>query len=174
MTRRTRPKRPAESGPARSPKILAIASAGGHLVQLSRLMPAWEGCNVAVVTTDDAFRSEIEQKASSCGLNRPKFFVVTEANRWQRLQLIRSALEIVGVLVRFRPDVLVTTGAAPGYLALRLAGIMGARTAWIDSIANADELSLSGRKAGRHADLWLTQWEHLAEPDGPAYGGSVL
>ena len=33
---------------------------------------------------------------------------------------------------------------------------------------------LSGQLAGRFADLWLTQWRHLARPGGPNYIGSVL
>jgi hypothetical protein len=41
-------------------------------------------------------------------------------------------------------------------------------------VANVDELSMSGRKAGPHADLWLTQWPHLAAANGPRYSGSVL
>jgi len=68
----------------------------------------------------------------------------------------------------------VTTGAAPGYLAIRLGRLMGAKTIWVDSVANAEELSMSGRLAGRHAGLWLTQWAHLAGRPGPEYRGSVL
>ena len=84
--------------------------------------------------------------------------------------LMRLAL----LLLRERPDVIVTTGAAPGYAAIRLGKLLGTRTAWIDSIANADKLSMSGRLAGRHADLWLTQWPHLGGDDGPRYEGAVL
>ena len=73
-----------------------------------------------------------------------------------------------------KPDIVITTGAAPGYLALRLARLIHARTVWLDSIANVDQLSLSGLKVGRYADLWLTQWPHLAKPEGPHYAGSVL
>jgi len=68
----------------------------------------------------------------------------------------------------------VSTGAAPGYIAVRLGKLLGARTAWIDSVANVEEVSLSGRMVGRHADLWLTQWRHLAKDDGPQYRGEVL
>jgi len=68
----------------------------------------------------------------------------------------------------------VTTGSAPGLLALRLARLLGMRTVWIDSVANVEELSLSGRKARRYADLWLTQWPHLAKEQGPEYRGSLL
>jgi hypothetical protein len=78
------------------------------------------------------------------------------------------------LLLRVRPDVVISTGAAPGYFALRLGRILGARTVWVDSVANAEELSMSGRMAGKYADLWLTQWEHLAEKGGPMFKGSVL
>ena len=33
---------------------------------------------------------------------------------------------------------------------------------------------MSGRIAGPFADLWLTQWEHLAREGGPEYAGAVL
>ena len=33
---------------------------------------------------------------------------------------------------------------------------------------------MSGRMAGKYADLWLTQWEHLAKDERPAFFGSVL
>ena len=52
--------------------------------------------------------------------------------------------------------------------------MLGARTLFLDSIANAEELSLSANLARRHCDLVLTQWPHLAEGDGPGYRGSVL
>ena len=48
------------------------------------------------------------------------------------------------------------------------------RTLFLDSIANAEELSLSANLAKRHCDLVLTQWPHLAEQDGPRYRGSVV
>ena len=66
------------------------------------------------------------------------------------------------------------TGEEPArYLAIRWAKLVGARTVWIDSVANVEELSLSGRLASERVDLCLTQWPHLAA--GPVYyKGSVL
>ncbi len=156
------------------PRVLAVASGGGHWVQLCRLIPAWDGCVVTYVTTEPGFKAGIEAAAAARGQSRPGYHVVLEANRWQKLRLVRSLLQMGLILMRTRPDVVVTTGAAPGYFALRLAAMMGRRTIWIDSIANAEELSLAGQKAGRHSDLWLTQWEHLAKQNGPEYKGSVL
>ncbi len=88
--------------------------------------------------------------------------------------VILVALEVFSILMKERPDVIISTGAAPGYLAIRLGRLFKARTIWVDSFANVDELSLSGRLAGKQADLWLTQWPHLASPDGPGFAGTVI
>jgi UDP-N-acetylglucosamine:LPS N-acetylglucosamine transferase len=145
-------------------RILAVASSGGHWAQLRRLAPAFEGQEVVYITTNAYHRDEV---------GTARFYAVTDANRSSRLALVRCALKIVGVLLRERPTVVVSTGAAPGYVAIRCARLLGARTIWIDSLANVDELSMSGRMASATADLCLTQWPHLA--GGPVrYLGAVL
>ncbi|MBZ0171717.1 MAG: hypothetical protein K8E66_05000, partial [Phycisphaerales bacterium] len=73
-----------------------------------------------------------------------------------------------------RPGVIISTGAAPGYFAFRIGKLLGAHTVWIDSIANVERLSMTGELVRTHADLWLTQWEHLATPSGPSFRGSVI
>jgi UDP-N-acetylglucosamine:LPS N-acetylglucosamine transferase len=145
-------------------RVLAVASSGGHWVQLRRLAPAFEGQDVAYLTTDPGHRSEV---------GAARFYTVNDANRWNKLALVRCALKILWVLLRERPTVVVSTGAAPGYLAIRCARLLGARTVWIDSVANVEELSMSGRMASATADLCLTQWPHLAGGD-VRYLGAVL
>lgn len=126
------------------------------------------------MTTKSELKPECERLCQALDLTMPDFYVVPEANRWDKIRLVRSLLKIVWVVLRLRPDVVVTTGAAPGYFAVRVASLIGSRTVWIDSIANAEELSLSGKKAGRFVDLWLTQWPDVSGPEGPQYKGSVL
>jgi UDP-N-acetylglucosamine:LPS N-acetylglucosamine transferase len=169
-------------------RVLAVASGGGHWIQLRRLRPAWAGCAVTYVTTKAGYRGEVvrdaenpEEPGGQPGGPPPRFFVVPDANRWQPLRLMRQVAAIAWIALRTRPHAVVTTGAAPGYFAIRLGKLIGARTVWVDSIANAEELSLSGRRAGPHVDLWLTQWEHLAASEGtpegmrgPHYRGAVL
>ena len=155
-------------------KILAISSSGGHFVQLLRLMPAFEGTELHVASTDPGLAGEVGAQADRLGHPMPAFHLILDANRWQKVKLVKSLIGIAGLVLRLRPDVVITTGAAPGFFALRVGSMLGARTVWLDSIANAEEVSLSGQKAGKHADLWLTQWPELATPDGPTYEGSVL
>lgn len=146
-------------------KLLLVSSGGGHWVELLRLLPAFEGHDAAFVTVSPDYREAVPGR---------RFHVVRDATRWNKLGLLRTVWQLFRIVRRERPDVVLTTGAAPGYLAVRIARRMGARTVWIDSIANVEELSLSGKLAGRYADLWLTQWEHLASPGGPEFAGAVL
>jgi exopolysaccharide biosynthesis glucuronosyltransferase PssD len=147
-------------------RVLAVASGGGHWVQLRRLMAAAEGHDIAVVTTLDSYREEVGPAA--------RFYFVRDASRWTKLGLVRMAIQLTFIVLKERPDVVISTGAAAGYFCLRLAKALGARTIWVDSLANAGCMSLCGQRVGRYADLWLTQWPHLARPDGPHYRGAVL
>lgn len=160
------------------PRILAIASSGGHWVQLRRLRPAWEGCQVSYVSTSASRKEEVLREAADKSAPPTSFFVVVEASRWEKFKLVRQFLQIIKILLQVRPHVVISTGAAPGFFALRFGKLLGARTIWVDSIANAEELSLSGKKVGVCADLWLTQWEHLAITNGvnkaPRYEGKVI
>jgi UDP-N-acetylglucosamine:LPS N-acetylglucosamine transferase len=158
----------------RPPRIVAIASAGGHWVQLMRLRAAWAGCDITYVTTDPGLVEVMRQASAERGEPEPRLRIITNGNRWQRRRLALQLMQILVLMLRTRPDAVISTGAAPGYFALRIGKLLGARTVWIDSIANAEELSLSGNKIRKYADLWLTQWPHLAGPDGPEFLGAVL
>jgi UDP-N-acetylglucosamine:LPS N-acetylglucosamine transferase len=150
----------------KAPRILAISSGGGHWIQLLRLRPAFDGCKVVYATVLEGYRSDLEGNAD--------FRVVPDSNRSNKIGLIRSAWSIFWLICRLRPDVVVSTGAAPGYFGVRFGKWLGARVIWVDSIANAEELSMSGSRAGAFVDLWLTQWPHLAKENGPKHFGNVL
>ena len=146
-------------------KVMLVASSGGHWVQLNRLLPVFEGCEKIFVTTEPRYRSTV----GGC-----KFLLVPDASRWNKIKMLKLAFIMLKHVAMVRPDVVVSTGAAPGFFAIFFCKKWGAKTIWLDSIANVDELSMSGRMAGKYADLWLTQWEHLAVVGGPKYVGSVI
>lgn len=146
-------------------RLLAVASCGGHWIQLLRISPAFQDCDVTFVTTHGSYRSQV---------NCYRFLTVTDSNLSTKFRLLKTAFEIAWIILTERPDIIASTGAAPGYFALRLGHLLGAKTIWLDSIANVNRLSVSGRRIGRYADLWLTQWPDLAKPGGPYYVGSVL
>jgi len=147
-------------------KILAVSSGGGHWVQLRRLQQALDGQDIAYVTVHADYKMDIPSGA--------RFYTVRDATRWDRWHLVVLLFQLLLIFWKERPQIVISTGAAPGYLSLRLGKLFGAKTVWIDSVANVEEISLSGQRIAKYADLWLTQWPHLAVSTGPHYKGSVL
>lgn len=145
-------------------KILAVASGGGHWIQLLRLRPSFEENEVRFITTHRDLGKDVAGRT----------YTVIDSNLNQKFRLFFMSFQILWILIKYRPNVVITTGAAPGYVALAIGKLLGAKTIWLDSIANAGELSGSGKHARWVADVWLTQWDHLQTEEGPVYKGRVL
>lgn len=154
-----------DARPKSRKRVLAISSGGGHWVQLCRVAPAFSDCELHFATVNSAYAADVAPHP---------FHLVPDGTRWDRWPLVKLMGSVLVLLVRLRPHVVFTTGAAPGALALVIGRVLGARTIWLDSIANVEHLSASGRLVRHFAGLWLTQWPHLATPEGPQYAGAVL
>ena len=143
-----------------------MASGGGHWIQLQRLRRAFRDADVAFVSVYADYADDVKGH---------RFYKVTDITRLSLGKLLVLVPQLLWILARERPAVIVTTGSAPGLVCIALAKIVfGAKTIWIDSIANCERISTSGRQARRFADQWLTQWPDLAGPEGPDYWGAVL
>ena len=145
--------------------MFAVASGGGHWVQLLRLRPAFEGAEVHYATVDPSARDMVAPAP---------VHLYPDANKDTKLRMILTALRLAVIVLRVRPDVVISTGAAGGYLAIRIARLLGARTVFLDSIANTRQLSVSARLAQQAADLVLSQWPAVAAQSGAQYRGAVL
>ena len=151
---------------ARQRKLMAVASEGGHWIELMLLRPAFEDFNPVYVSTNSALKN---------AYNVDRFRTLPDANLDTKMKLLYLFFKAFLLVVKERPTHIVSTGAAPGFAVLLFGRLLGAKTVWIDSIANADELSAAGAKAKYVAHHWLTQWEHLTEKyDGLEYPGRVI
>ncbi|MEP9401770.1 glucuronosyltransferase [Sphingomonas sp. VNH70] len=164
--RMIRPRNGPVGAAAVRPRVMLVASAGGHWIELSRLSSAFAGCDCRFVSTAPGMTAPVGDAPVQC---------IRDSSRDTLPAMVRTAFEIWRIVRRERPEVVVSTGAAPGAIALVAAKLLGARTIWIDSIANGDELSMSGRAIRPFADLRLTQWEHLTHRYGHLrYFGQIL
>lgn len=145
-------------------KIFAVASVGGHWIQLLRILPALNGNEVIFASTKNSFAETV--------LNY-KFNLIPDTNRNEILKIPNAIFKIFSLIKKIRPDVVITTGALPGLISLFAGKCYGAKTIWIDSIANVEKLSLSGKIASKFADRTYTQWPGLANQDC-LYHGNVL
>lgn len=96
-----------------------------------------------------------------------------DCNQNTPLKSLQCALASLRLVMRIKPDVIISTGSAPGFFCILAGRLTGARTLWIDSVANAERLSLSGRLSMAIAHQCWTQWGHLASSQ-LRYRGSVL
>ena len=146
-------------------RVLAIASAGGHWNQLMLMRPGYGDMAVTYLTTLPGLAEEFKAAPAH---------VIRDCIRDEPLAAAHAALQIAWHLIRVRPHVVLSTGALPGVIALGLGRMIGARTLWIDSVANAEELSASGRLARRIAHKTLSQWPAVADAEGVGYAGAIL
>jgi UDP-N-acetylglucosamine:LPS N-acetylglucosamine transferase len=149
----------------RRPRLLAVSSGGGHWAQMMRIRRAFDEADVTYVTVEPGYRADVGDAP---------LHIVPDANKDRPLRAVQLAGAIARIVLRERPDVVFSTGAAPGCLTVILGRLLGARTIWLDSIANAERISLSGRLVRPFASVWLTQWEHLARGTRPEYAGQVF
>jgi len=147
---------------------MAVASAGGHWVQLRRLALALEGTDVFYVGVSDECAADLSADDA--------WYTVPNVTRRNAGNLLRLVPRLLSIVIRERPNVVLTTGAAPGLVAIAIARtLLGSKTIWIDSIANCERMSTSGRFARHFATVWLTQWPHLSKESGrPSFWGAVL
>lgn len=146
--------------------VLAIASIGGHWVQLLRLMPLFN-----VSTNEVTFVSTWANVDNM--VEGHKYYAVPDANRHNKFNLLKCGWAIFSIIFSSRPQIIITTGAAPGLFGVLAGRLLGIKTVWIDSIANVEKLSLSGYIAIKLADRVYTQWEHLSNRK-VVFAGNIL
>lgn len=146
-------------------KLMAVASIGGHWIQLLRIArPMEEHYEMVYVSTHPKCATMVEGQ---------KFCQTTDFSRSDAWKLIPSFFKAVRMLWREKPNAIITTGAAPGLVFLLVGKLLGIKTIWIDSIANAEHLSASGRMASKFASRTYTQWKDLATGN-IQYAGNVF
>lgn len=131
-------------------KLALCASGGGHVRQILDLEPVWRAHNFFFVTEDLALGRSIGAEhrtmyvahfaLGQARLGNPfRMLGAAARNLWQSLQIV----------LRERPDVVLTTGAGSMLFVLLFARMAGARIILIDSIARFNARPLSPVLRGR-------------------------
>ena len=123
--------------------------------QLLKLAESWQDYETFCVTTSDVVMDKVQKYG--------KVYVVGECNREHPLRVILVLMRCINVILHERPDVVISTGSAVGCIMCFLGKLLSAKIVWIDSIANVERISLSGRMIRHISDLFLVQWPELAE-----------
>ncbi|MEE9352420.1 MAG: oligosaccharide biosynthesis protein Alg14 [Thiotrichaceae bacterium] len=147
-------------------KILAVSSPGGHWVQLNKICNKLEEKHPVVYASP---RSQYQLKQQERTVHN-----ILDVSADNKFMLIPLAVQMLYLLIKERPQTIISTGAAPGVVAIFLGKYLGIKIIWVDSIANVQQLSRSGRMIKSHADVVLTQWEPLSDGKTILHKGAVL
>ncbi|KAF7766676.1 hypothetical protein PUND_a2538 [Pseudoalteromonas undina] len=149
-----------------SKKLIAIASTGGHYVQLSRIMKQanFDSNDILFV------RTKVNEHDTSSFENET---LIEDVSRDTLARTPIVAFQLLKIILKHKPKWIVTTGAMPGLTSIVIGRILLRKTMWVDSIANTKQLSASGRMAKKFAHKTLTQWPDLAG-DNVEYKGRVI
>lgn len=142
--------------------LLFVASTGGHLAQLLALRPWWERHERTWVTFDkpDA-RSTL-----ACERVVSAFHPTTRhlGNLARNTMLARRTLD------RFRPDVVVSTGAGVALPFFVLGRARRIPTVYLEVYDRVDSTTLTGRLCRPYSSAFCVQWPEQV----PLYAGAEL
>jgi beta-1,4-N-acetylglucosaminyltransferase len=148
-------------------QVLLACSAGGHLLQLLALRPAWEPYSHLWVTDD-------KSDARSLLRDERVEFAFGPPNRHPR-NVLRNIAMAWRVVRRHRPEVVLTTGAGTAVPFAVVARLHCARVVYVESITRMSSPSVSCRLLAPIADRTYVQWESLAAAmPRSRYAGTIL
>jgi UDP-N-acetylglucosamine:LPS N-acetylglucosamine transferase len=142
-------------------KIALVSSCGGHLTEVRALKSIYEQHEHFYVLNDRAILPK-DMEGKTLFIRHSERDLHFFTNLWEAWR----------ILIRERPDLILSTGAGPVVPFALIGKLLGIPTVYIEISASVTEPSLSGRIMYRLADRFFYQWEGLREffPKG-IYGG---
>lgn len=146
-------------------KICLVGSSGGHLMQLYQLEKWWGKYERFWVTFE---------KEDSCSLlkNEKRYWCHHPTNRNVK-NLLRNTILSWKILMKERPDIIISTGAAPAIPFFYLGKLFGSKLIYIEVYDRIELSTLTGKIVYPIADKFILQWEEQRKlyPKGEFLGG---
>lgn len=135
------------------PKIALVTSSGGHLTQLHMLSKSWESYDRFWVTFD-------KEDANTLLKDETVHHCYYPTNRSLK-NLIKNTGLAIKLLVKERPDVIVSTGAAVAVPFFYIGKLLGAKTVYVEIFDRIDTPTLTGKLVHPVTDEFVVQWESM-------------
>jgi UDP-N-acetylglucosamine:LPS N-acetylglucosamine transferase len=148
-------------------RVMLVCSSGGHLAQLHSLSPWWTKHERTWVTFKGADSLSLLVGERVHWAYQPTTRSISNAVRNFRLGM--------SLVRRYRPDLVVSTGAGVAVPFFAAAKLWGARTVYIEVYDRIDLPTVTGRLCYPFTDLFVLQWEEQRRmyPKGKVVGALV-
>ena len=154
-------------------KVLFISSTGGHLVELMQLKPMFENYDYHIITekTKDnlALKNKYNNKIDYLIYGtRVNFFIYI-------IKFLYNIIKSIILFIKIRPQYIVTTGTHTAVPMCFIAHIFKRKIIYIETFANSNSCTQTGKILYPISDLFIVQWEFMLKfyPNA-VYGGWIF
>lgn len=148
-------------------KICLVGSSGGHLTHLYLLKEFWQKHDRFWVTFE-------KEDAISTLKDEKKYWCHYPTNRNIK-NLIKNTFLSIKILKNEKPDLIISTGAAPAIPFFFLGKLMGSKLIYIEVYDRIDNPTITGKLVYPICDKFVVQWEEQKKhyPKGVMLGGII-
>lgn len=148
-------------------KIALVCSHGGHLTETIQILEAFQGHQIFFATYTSARDQQVLALA-------PAYF--TKNIGTSVVRMFFALFWALRILLRERPDVIVSLGAEIALPFFYIGKLLRIRTVFIESWCRVEDLSKTGQLVYPIADVFLVQWPELLKICGSKaqFKGAVI
>lgn len=154
-------------------KVMFISSTGGHFHEMSQLKPLLEKYDYYIVTektSDKMYLKDKHPKKVSYLVYGTKDHMLVYP-----FKLFYNTFKSLFIYLLVRPKVIITTGAHTAGPMCCIGKILGSKIIFIETMANLNTKTITGRIIYKFADLFIVQWESMLKLYPKAkYGGWIF
>jgi UDP-N-acetylglucosamine:LPS N-acetylglucosamine transferase len=149
-------------------KLCLVCSQGGHFEQMMRLTEAFQNYNYFFVTFEFP---------STAHLPNAYFLKFKGWDLKGKLLLINTIIKSFKILIKERPDLIITTGSGEIAVPFCYIGkLLGIKIVFIETLSRIESASSAAKLVYPIADLFLIQWEFNLKKYGSKakYWGQII
>ena len=152
-------------------KILFISSTGGHFSELMQLKPIMDKCTYHVVTEKTKQNYKLKEKFGK----KINFLVYETKKKPLKYAFVLLANSFISLFIylKFRPQVIITTGTHTAGPMCCIARILGSKVIYIETYANRMSKTSAGKLLYYVANEFIVQWKEMKKlyPKAKFFGG---
>ena len=140
-------------------RVLFISSTGGHLNELMQLKSIFNNYDFHLVT--EKTKSTKYLKEDYKGRVSYLLYGSKDHKLVYPIKLIINSFICLFIYLIVHPNYIVTTGAHVGGVMSLLAKIFGSKIIYIETFANINTKTITGKLVYHFADYFVVQWEEM-------------
>ncbi len=151
-------------------KVLFISSTGGHLNELLQLKSLFYNYDYLLVTEKDKSTISLKDKYNV------KYLVYgTRKNLFSYFfKFIFNFIKSFIIFIKFKPDVIITTGAHTCVAMIFIAKLFKKKSIYIETMANRKTKTMTGKIVEKWVTYFVVQWEDMKNLyEDSVYGGLI-